>query len=263
MNVHREVSTPGNHPIPAHPLRQLFHAQSAVAFSGPSMAEQRQARRGSAPTEQTRGFHDYEASLENTDRAPAAATRHLNGDFSPPADLNSLNNAMNTLGIVVTYDYPRTMTLSSLSSSFSSSPGSSAGEARQDVKGAAVFLEHPPAMAPWSSGEAPGTNETEPRTHPGAVNVRDINDLLRSHKQQRGSATVDGHLHPPGMWEYDGQADPERACPETTMDEQLHPVEPWEYYGQTDPERACSDTRAVAGSDSLEWEPRHADEVDW
>lgn len=268
INIHQEVSTPeSTWYVPTylgtHPLKQLFRTQSSVVFSGPSMTEQRQARRGSAPTEQTRDFHDYEASLENTDnRALVAANRYPDGDWSSPADLNGLENNAGPVHIVVSYDYPPTVTLSSLSSSFSSSPSSSAGEARQSSRGPAVVLDHPPVMAPLSSGERPGTNETAPRTNPSAINVNAIHELLRSHKQQRGSTITNGQLHPMEARESDGQADLERACSENTMDGQLHLTEQWEHYGQADPERAGSDTGAVAGSDSLDWETRHAEEAD-
>lgn len=193
------------------------------------MAEERQARQGSAPTEQTRDFQGHEASPQTTDRAHVTATRHPNGVPSSPADLNGFDNDTGPLNLIGTYDYPRTVTLSS---SFSSSPGSSAGEARQSVRGAAVDLEHPPAMAPMASNEMSRNQQSEPRTHPAVLDVRGINNLLRAHGQQRGS---------------------------TTMDEELHPTELWDG-GQADPERACSDTRAVAGSDSLEWETRYAEE---
>lgn len=229
MNVHREVSTPGYHLIHIDPLKQLSRTQSTVAFSGRRMSEERQARRGSDPIEQTRDFHDHEASPQTTDRAHVTATRHPNSVPSLPADLNGFDNDTAPLNLIATHDYPRTVTLSS---SFSSSPGSSAGEARQSVRGAAVDLEPPPVMAPMPINEMPRNQQTEPRTCPAVVNVRDINNLLRSYRRQRGS---------------------------TIMDEEPHAT--WDD-GQAEPERACSDTRAVAGSDSLEWETRHAEEAD-
>lgn len=73
---------------------------------------------------------------------------------------------------------------------------------------------------------------------------------------------MDEQLHPAGTWETDEQADLERAFSETTMDEQSHPAEQCEFYEQAYPERAYSDTRAVAGSESSEWEMRRDEEAD-
>ena len=70
---------------------------------------------------------------------------------------------------------------------------------------------------------------------------------------------MDEQLHTSEIWDLDGQENPERACSDITTDEQLHLTEQWDYYGQTDPEKAGSNTRAVAGSDSMEWETRHAE----